>query len=453
MKRFVFAPLLVLVWLVALACATPAAPPTATPEPAPTVTPAPTATVIPTGLYVDATAETSPINPFVYGTNYGPWTALTVDVMDEFEQSGLTFIRFPGGRWGDTRDIKSFDVDWLMTLADMIDAETTISARLLGGTPEQAADLVRMVNIEQERGVKYWSIGNEPSLYIDFQDALEWDTEYYNQQWRIFAEAMLEVDPGIVLLGPNIHQIAADPAERLKDPSGRDWLEEFLRANGDLVDVVTFHRYPFPASRSDPLPTFEMMRDNTAEWDEIIPAVRETIIEITGEDKPIGIGEINSNYTDVANQEYSPDGYYNAIWWGDILGRLINNEMDMVNHFVLSGTRAGLAMLGRTEARPIYYVYQLYQQFGDELLFSTSDESYVSVVASMRDDGAVTVMVTNRDAPEATVPLEIVGVDTTTASEVWRLEDGVWAENLGAMDVGSSITLPGKSMTLFVFGP
>ena len=27
---------------------------------------------------------------------------------------------------------------------------------------------------------------------------------------------------------------------------GKDWMTEFLRANGDLVDIVSIHRYPFP---------------------------------------------------------------------------------------------------------------------------------------------------------------------------------------------------------------
>ncbi len=430
--------------------------PTATaqslPTAAPTATPAPTPTVIPSGLYVDATAETEPISPLVYGTNYGPWVALTVDVMDEYDASGLTYLRFPGGRWGDTRNIQEFDIDRFIDLAARIDAQVTISARLLGGTPERAADLVRYVNVENDYDVKYWSIGNEPSLYIDLQDATEWDTDFYNVEWRKVAEAMLAVDPDIELIGPNIHQIAADPAARPKDPSGRDWLEEFLKANGDLVDVVTFHYYPFPRSRTEPVPTFEMLRDDTANWDAIIPSVRDTIREITGEDKPIGIGEINSNYLDVSGFDYSPDGYYNAIWWGDTLGRMINGNVDMVNHFVISGSRAGLGMLGRTEPRPLYYVYRMYEHFGDELLFSASDERYVPVYAARRDDGAVTVMVVNLDEGDATVPLKVVGVDTVQAQEVWRLEDGIWAENLGAMDVGSSVTVPEKSMTLFVFG-
>ncbi|MGB1253359.1 MAG: hypothetical protein ACPG8W_22290, partial [Candidatus Promineifilaceae bacterium] len=391
--------------------------PTATPEPtlAPTETPAPTPTVIPAGLYVDVSAETHPISPLVYGTNYGPWLVVTVDVQDEFEASGLTYLRFPGGRFGDTRNVQTFDIDRLIDLAAIIDAEITISVRLLGGTPERAAELVRYTNIEKGYGVKYWSIGNEPSIYIDFQDALEWDTEYYNEQWRIYAEAMLAVDPTIELLGPNIHQISAEHAARPKDPSGRDWLDEFLIANGDLVDVVTVHRYPFPIKRTEPVPTFDQLRNNPQEWDEIIPALRETVRELTGEDKPVGIMEINSNYTDVSSLETSPDSLYNAIWWGDVLGRMIQQQVEQVTHFALQNNRSGWGMLGRTEPRPTYFTYQLYQRFGEELLFSESDDPYVSVLAARRSDGALTVMLINLNDDAVEKPLHIVGLETNEA--------------------------------------
>ncbi len=447
--RFVL--LITLFLLIGCASQQPATPaPTETIAPTATAVP-PTPTVIPPGLYVDASAPSAPISPLVYGTNYGPWLVVTVDVQDEFAESGLTYLRFPGGRYGDTYDMKEYQIDQFMDLKAVIDAEVTISVRLLGGSPEDAAEIVRYTNIEKGYGVTYWSIGNEPSLYSALQNAPEWDTAFYNAQWREFAEAMLAVDPDIQLLGPNIHQIAADENDRPKDDNGLDWLNEFLQVNGDMVDVVTFHRYPFPISRTEPIPTFEQLRDNPPEWDTIIPAVRETIREITGEDKPIGIMEINSNYTDVSTFEYSPDGFYNAIWWGDVLGRFINQEVEMVTHFALQNKISGWGMLGRTEPRPTYFVYRMYQNFGDELLFSRSDQEYISIVAARRDDGAVTVMIINRGADAVEVPLEIVGVDTTQASEVWRLEPDVFADNLGVQTVGERVELPATSMTLFVF--
>ncbi len=424
--------------------------PTETVAPMATAVP-PTPTVIPPGLYVDATAPSEPISPLVYGTNYGPWQVVTVDVQDEFAESGLTYIRFPGGRHGDTFDLQEYQIDQFMDLKSIIDAEVTISVRLLGGTAEDAAEAVHYTNIEKGYGVTYWSIGNEPSLYSALQGEPEWDSAFYNEKWREFAEAMLAVDPDIKLLGPNIHQIAAQEADRVKDDNGVDWFRDFLEKNGDMVDVVTFHRYPFPISRTDPIPTFEQLRDNPPEWDAIIPAVREDIREITGEDKPIGIMEINSNYTDVSTFEYSADGFYNAIWWGDVLGRFINQQVEHVAHFALQNKSSGWAMLGRTEPRPTYFVYRMYQHFGDELLFSESDQEYVSIVAARRDDGAVTVMLINRGADAVEMPLEIVGVDTTEAAEVWRLEPDVFAENLGAQAVGEQVELPATSMTLFVF--
>lgn len=448
---------LLMVWILLVGCVTeqtqiaPIQQSTPAPSlsaPTPTV---PIPTVIPSGLYVDATASTTPINPLVYGTNYGPWLVVTVDVQDEFAESGLTYLRFPGGRYGDTYDLREYQIDQFIDLAAVIDAEVTISVRLLGGSPEDAAEIVRYTNIEKGYDVTYWSIGNEPSLYTTMQAAPEWDTAFYNQQWRLFAEAMLAVDPEIQLLGPNIHQISADSSTRPKDDNGLDWLEEFLVANGDLVDVVTFHRYPFPISRADPIPTFEMLRDNPPEWDTIIPSVRQTIRDITGEDKPIGVMEINSNYTDVSTFEYSPDGFYNAIWWGDVLGRFINQRVDMVTHFALQHKSSGWGMLGRTEPRPTYFVYRMYQHLGDQLLFSESDDPFVSIVAAQRDDGATTVMVINRGDRPITQSFTMVGVDTAKAQEVWRLEPDVFAENLGAQPIGDTINLPAQSMTLFVF--
>lgn len=118
---------------------------------------------------------------------------------------------------------------------------------------------MQYTNAEQDYGVRYWSIGNEPSLYDDY------DTERYNAEWRTFAEAMLAVDPDILLIGPDTHQYTGDPAADPKDEAGHDWLREFLLANGDLVDIVAVHRYPFPVSKTDPAPTIDELRANSRE--------------------------------------------------------------------------------------------------------------------------------------------------------------------------------------------
>jgi alpha-L-arabinofuranosidase len=52
-----------------------------------------------------------------------------------------------------------------MDFAGKVGATVMFSVRLLDGTPEQAAEMVRYTNIEKEYNVRYWSIGNEPTLY------------------------------------------------------------------------------------------------------------------------------------------------------------------------------------------------------------------------------------------------------------------------------------------------
>ncbi|MFT7587236.1 MAG: hypothetical protein ACI9EW_003678, partial [Cellvibrionaceae bacterium] len=317
--------------------------------------------------------------------------------------------------------------------------------------PEQAADLMRLVNDKLGHDVRYWSIGNEPSLYADLQKADEWDTVYFNQQWRLFADAMLAVDPEITLLGPNTHQFLADESANPKDENGLDWMREFLKANGDMVDVVTFHRYPFPQSKTNPLPTVDQLRENSREWDQIIPKIRQVIKEETGRDIPIGVMEINSNWSNASGGDATPDSHFGGIWWADVLARMIQQDVDMVTHFALQSKSAGWAMLGRIDVRPTYYVYQLYQKLGETRLASGSDDRYVTVLAARRAaDDALTVVLINLADDPVTHSFQIGDETAVSVDEVWLFDPEHNAENLGSVELNGSIELPGQSMTLLV---
>ena len=417
-----------------------------TPTVPPTVTPLPTAAPVANGLWVDTAAGSlGAISPLVYGTNYGPWISVPFDLQEETYTAGLNLLRFPGGNWGDLNTISQADIDSYIELTKLMGAEPMISVRLRGGTAEQAAELVRYTNIEKGYGVRYWSIGNEPSLYPDY------DTERYNEEWRLFAEAMLAVDESILLVGPDTHQFTGTERDP-KDENGRDWLRAFLASNGDMVDVVAVHRYPFPASMGAGSPKIEDLRANSAEWEQIIPALRAAVLEETGKELPIAITEVNSNWTSVGSGEATPDSHFSALWWGDVMGRLINHQVDMVAHFALysNPNMGGWGLLARSKPRPSYYVYQLYQQFGEELLAAESAVPNLNIYAARRADGAITVMVINLSDEAQTAPLVLSGNEGDTA--VMTLFD---AENL-ATDMGQDLfgshTYPAQSMTLLVVG-
>jgi len=378
--------------------------------------------------------------------------AVSLDVLPLAEDAGFTVLRFPGGAWTDNVDIKPFQIDQLMAFSKQLGAVPTISVRLLGGNPETAAELVRYTNIEKKYGVNYWSIGNEPSIYTQLGYAdYDYTTENLNKEWRAIALAMKKVDPTIKLMGPEIHQWNDSYETTQKDSAGRDWMTEFLKTNGDLLDVVTVHRYPMHAPSNDGPITVQQLRENTRVWTAEIEYLRNLIKDILGKELPIAITELYSDPSGIILQEASPDSFYNAIWYADVLGQLINSDVFMVNQWVLSQRTTGHGLFQGANIRPTFYVFPLYKNFGGEQVYAASGVSDVDIFASKREDGALTLMVINLSDTEQNIPLQVKG-EKLTEAEVWLLDATHNAENLGLQDFSSdgTVTIPAQSATLYV---
>src|SRR6266498_3571706 len=262
--------LLTIVSLLLAACSSAPLAPTqvvpATQTVIPTSKSLPTSTAIPTPvldvLYVDSSQSLGLISPLIYGSNYGPWLTVSFDMLPEAYDSGITILRFPAGEWGDRNNVQTYQIDQFMDFAHKVGATAMFSVRLLGGTPEQAAEMVRFTNIERKYNVQYWTIGNEPTLYnSELKSRGEtYDTDRFNKEWRTFAEAMKKVDPTIKLIGAEINQLSYDYAPGATTNFGEwdeKWFVDFLKANGDFVDIVSFHRYPFPRSNRSGAPSID----------------------------------------------------------------------------------------------------------------------------------------------------------------------------------------------------
>lgn len=401
------------------------------------------------GITIDTATTLGTVGRYVYGANYGPLSVVPVALFDAAKASGITFLRFPGGNYGDVNNVRPFDIDMLMTIAKLIGAEPSIHVRLQNGTPDAAAEMVRYT-VDKGYDVRHWYIGNEPSLYADYS------VERLNREWRAIALAMLEVDPDIVLIGPEPHQWTGLPDSTLVDASGTEWVDGFLRANGDLVDVVAVHRYPFPRSDSDPSTTVADLRANTLEWTGLVSRLRAVAENATGRtDYRYGVTEANSHWSATTGGEATNDSLFNAIWWADVLGKLITDGAYMVNYFDLQSPegRGGWGLLGSNAPRPTYYVYQLYQRFGSELVAATSTVEFVSAYAALHDDGRLSVIITNLNDDARSPGLELEGAG---ALESALLLDGTHRATEVAdprSADGAVITLPGRSVTLLVFAP
>jgi len=410
---------------------------TAPPAPAPGV------------LLVDPSVNLGPISPYLYGTNYGPMHAVPIEMMPDMVQSRFTALRWPGGAWTDEVDMQPFQIDQFVWFYNQLGALPTVSVRLFGGKPETAADLVRYANLEADYGVEYWSIGNEPTLFAE-QKRVPYDTERFNREWRAIAEAMKAADPSIKLLGPELHQWDRDLGSTPKDSAGRDWMIEFLKANGDLVDVVTVHRYPYWSATNEPA-TFEQMRAYAAALEAEVAYLRALIQEHTGRDLPIAITELNSTPTSVMGQPASPDSHFNAIWYADVLGRLMNADVWMANQWVISQRSTGLGLINGFTIRPTLYTFRMFKHFGEEQVYAASGVEGVTVYAARRDDGALAVMAINLGEAEQAVTIDLAGVSPVEA-EVWLLDKEHSAESLGVQPwpADGAVTLPAHSVTLYV---
>ena len=395
-------------------------------------------------MTVDATSEVGTVSPNVYGANFGPLQTVPASMFEEATASGIRLLRFPGGRWGDTHNIRANDLDFLRFATDLIGADITINVRMEGGTPEDAAELVRDVNIERGWGIQVWGVGNEPDLFADY------DTERFNQEWRAIAEAMLAVDPDILLTGPELSQWHLDSASRPRDAQGNLWLESFLEANGDLVDIVSVHRYPFPPP-NEVAANVEQLRQSSLEFTTLLDELRTIVQDTTGRDLPVSITEINSHWNNAISGEATSDSHYAGVWWADVLGKLIYQEPYAVvyHDFQSAANRGGMGLMGRSDLRPSYFVYQFYQQFGDTLLEVDSSEDFVNIYAARREDAAITLIMTNLTDDDRDISLDLTGIDGETVS-VWVMDEANGYHEGEPVALDDLFTLAGRSVMMLV---
>ena len=251
-------------------------------------------------------------------------------------------------------------------------------------------------------------------------------------------------------MGPELSQWNESYETTPKDPAKRDWMTEFLKANGDLVDVITVHRYPMHSPTNGPV-TVQQLRENTRKWVGEMEYLRSLVRETIGRDLPIAITELNSDPSNAQLQEASPDSFYNAIWYADVLGQMMDADVFMVNQWVLSQRTTGLGLFKGDEIRPSFYVFPLYKNFGSEQIYAASGVTDVDIFAAKRADGALTLMVINLSDEEQRIPLQVKRLPLTEA-EVWLLDATHNAENLGvqSFETDGMVTLPSQSATLYV---
>lgn len=269
----------------------------------------------------------------------------------------LGFLRFPGGDWGEEHDLQPQHFAYLYHLMEATQAEGLVHVRLRGGHPEQAGHWVRW-NHENSRPIRFWSIGNEPDRFFD-------DAQAFSRTWRTFALVMKDADPNILLVGPDIS--FWDPTHGPFDRNGRPWLDTFLEINGDLVDLVSVHRYPFPEVQGGPA-TKEALLEESPQWSDFFRTLQAHVRRILGRDKPIAVTEFNSHWSKHVYGAATPDSYANALWWAEVMLQAARENVAMMGYFALYSpdSYGGWGIFGDKGVRPTYYAFWLAGRLGPE---------------------------------------------------------------------------------------
>jgi len=136
--------------------------------------------------------------------------------------------------------------------------------------------------------------------------------------------------------------------------------------------------------------------------------LRQVVREETGQDKPIAITEFNSSWAGTMGGETGMDTVNNALWLSDVLGRLIRQRVDVLAHFSLQSNVnvGGYGLFDRDTVRPSYYTYQMWQRFGDELLYASSDATRFSIYAARKGE-TLTLVIVNLNEQAITRPLTL----------------------------------------------
>lgn len=357
----------------------------------------------------------NPINipETAYGQNYWDWVPSWANgvVGSETRMADLRVNIYRGG--GQTIEIEDAPEPWDYSQIDRyiafcrtIHAEPLLQVQIIKGNPAKAAATVQYCNIQKGYNVKYWCIGNEPDLY-DGLGRPGYNVQDYIRDFRAFASAMKAVDPTIRLVGPELS---------FAYTGGNDWLSPFLQACGDLVDIVSFHHYPYGQPGEFTIENV-LGKPNTVR--ERVQTVKATVRRYCGSSKPIALDETHVSYDGNVYGEASAETFYAGLWIADSIGIALEERLWTVALWCTSGGYGtGFLDSGSPDRTPLpsYYAMQMFtNHFGPRLIRATAETGIAAYASRNAADNRTIVIVINKTSTQKQEMLHFTGFSQSIA--------------------------------------
>lgn len=454
------------------------------------------AAATPINLYINAGKEVYPFTKLILGTNVGAWQSqgwykkdvpnyIDQRMINLVEKAGIGMLRFPAGEEAErsyfdrdnrydrdggitppapyTRTLRADMLDAFIQLCKKTGAEPLLVVNAQFDNANMAADMVRYCNIEKGYNVKYWEVGNEIQYWHDKSSI-----PGYPSQFGRYSDAMKKVDPKIKVF-------PAAPAQ----PSEFDKYElNVIKSYGSKADGLTVHWYPLYDGVTDKNHAMYPDIKNLLKWDHgpnsnvwtqnasiayanrFIKTNAKSLVNYRDKYVPGGMIAM-TEISPVAGGDKNPgvsDVFGNALFFGDMLGRLAYNGTDIVTQFLLQSVPQNYAMTDNSyNPRPIWYTYVMYSRFfGDMMVETMSDnEENLTIWTSTKtgEKDKLYVMVVNKNAndnKEATLHFNNF---VPTSGQYWELTStGISARRayINGVTTDGKLELndiPGKELT------
>jgi len=445
-----------------------------------------------------------------FGLNTAVWdgyfdTSYTSNALSEL---GTTILRFPGGsasddyHWAtDTSGTNTWN--WgtsfnnFMHIATNTGVQAIITVNYGDGTPQEAAAWVNNANNIYHCHFKYWEVGNENyGTWENDTNVYPHDPYTYAVRAAQYITQMKAVDPTIKIGVPvvtgedNNNNGYTNPVYNARTGSYHfGWTPVVLatlKSLGVTPDFLVYHFYAQYNTDSDPV-----LLQAAANWAPDADNLRQQI------DDYIGTGGTNiqllctENNADADNGGKQSTSIVNGLYLADSLAQLEKTEFDSFVWWDLRNgqnttnadfdsslygwrTYGDLGIIGNANTRyPTFYTFKLMQYFaqpGDTVLNATSDYSLLSSYAARKADGALALLVINKNN-SANLSAQITLTNffpwsTATVRSFGIAQDEATRTNSiipGAQDIATNFfpgagtnfttSFPPYSLTLFTFAP
>jgi hypothetical protein len=375
---------------------------------------------------------------------------------NDIKSSGATVIRFGGIAPDDDRPT-NFQYIQMIDSIRAKGMEPILQVPYFNGkhTAAQAAEIVRYVNVTMKKNVKYWIIGNEPDHVYKHTSSSQ-----VAPYLRSFSFAMKDVDPNIKIIGPETAWYNSGILHGLTNPGGSDDVTGKDSKGRWILDIISFHTYPFNGSQSradvvNYLSSPGKLRDNLATLNGRISNCNNHHKRIGDNLLQVAITEANICFKNSSSDNLYGNGAMSFIggqFWAEMLAVSMNQNVSIFNFWsVVEGNNVDLN-IGYIDKfsgnrQPSWHHFRLMaDHFKGAYAHGTDNQANVKAFGS-KSSTQVAVLILNQSSStnhNYTLRLNTSEVSGSNTLKI-NIDAGISREHSG--------TIQNQSSTLLVFDP